>query len=143
MGSAGAPDTGGTAPAGKVAVTGIVACVGIPNVMLSSGGTSVPGANGGGPVGAGARVELEVVVAPGADEEGVVERAEEGAAGAAEEEGAAAEDEGDEDEEVPCRLWATARCWCTLASPATARAEETSAMRAKTAWRFMFCEGEW
>jgi hypothetical protein len=46
VGRAGAPETGADAPAAKVAVTGSVAFVGIPKVMLSIGGIPVPVAAG-------------------------------------------------------------------------------------------------
>ena len=113
---------------------GIVACVAIPNVRLSSGGTSVPVANGGGPV---ARVALEVVVAgplevpvppvgAAAEED---EEEEEVTAGPADEDLAVEDDDADDD---PCRLCTTTR-W---ASP-TALTEEIRASSAKTACRFI------
>lgn len=64
VGRVGAPDTGAEAPAAQVAVTGRVAPVGIPNVILSSGGMAVPVAAGTTvtPVGVVVR-EVVVVVA--------------------------------------------------------------------------------
>lgn len=46
VGRAGAPETGADTPAAKVAVTGSVAFVGMPKVMLSRGGIPVPVAAG-------------------------------------------------------------------------------------------------
>ena len=47
VGSTGAPDTNGVAPGVNVPETGRVACVGMPEDMLSMGGTPVPVAAAG------------------------------------------------------------------------------------------------
>lgn len=60
VGSGGAPEIGGVAPAANVAVTGSVGWLGIPKVMLASG-TPVPAAGGTLVVAGGAGKPLTVV----------------------------------------------------------------------------------
>ena len=93
VGRAGAPDTGGDAPALNVAETDWVVPVGMPEVIWLSGGTPVPAALG---------AEDAPLPAAAAEEDGAAAVADEAEEAAAEDEAedAALEDAGADAEEV-------------------------------------------